>query len=75
MAKKPTKSEITEKQWIDNADQAFHRLKEIIDSASVDDPKLLKAIEHSFDRAYGKTTEKHELSGKDGGPLVIRWEK
>lgn len=75
MAKKPVSSGITKQQWIDLADQAFYRLKEMIELAPTEDPKLLKAIEDSFDRAYGKPTEKHEVGGKNGGPIVIKWQE
>lgn len=75
MAKKSDGSKITKQQWFDLADQAFYRLKELIELAPSDDPKLLKAIEDSFDRAYGKAMEKHEVTGKDGNAIVIKWEK
>ena len=70
MSDKSLQSEVTEAQWIANADRAFFRLREIIDLAQVDDPKLLRAIEQSFDRAYGKVVERTELTGKDGSALV-----
>ena len=71
MKEKTPESSVTEQDWINNAERAFFRLREIIDLATVDDPKLLRAIEQSFDRAYGKVVEKTELTGKDGEPLFL----
>lgn len=65
-------SEVTDKQWTSLADQAFFRLKEVIDLAAVEDPKLLKAIEMSFDRVFGKLTDKTELSGPDGAAFTLK---
>ena len=56
------KSAIDKQKWVDLADQAFFRLKEIIDLSPTEDPKLLKAVETAFDRAYGKPTQPTEVT-------------
>lgn len=35
----------------------------------------LKAAIEVLNRAIGKTTEKHEVSGAGGGPIQITWQK
>lgn len=34
---------------------------------------LLKLIKDAMDREFGTATQKTEVSGKDGSPLVIQW--
>lgn len=57
-------------KWVRLSDEkAFPKLSEIL-SVEEDRAVLLKAIQIVFDRAYGRPTERHELTGKDGKDLI-----
>lgn len=68
-------SEVTPDRWKKLADnKAFPMLSNLLDVED-DNATVLKAIVEILNRAYGKVVDRTELTGKDGSPLIVRWEK
>lgn len=64
-------SELREESWKRLAvDRAMPRLVELLELED-DNVTLLKAIVEVLNRAYGKTAERTEITGKDGAPLFL----
>ena len=57
----------------DNAEKAAKTVTSLMDSRN--EHIKLKSSQEVLDRSVGKTAQPVELSGKDGGAVVVRWDE
>ncbi len=67
-AQKREDAERIEQAWRERLDKMFARLDSILEG---DDGTALRAILAGMDRLAGRATERTELTGADGGPVVL----
>ena len=67
----PNKATKAVKEMAENYGQAaIDRLAYLMENATSEQAQV-SACKEILDRAYGKATQSHELSGKDGSPIEI----
>ncbi len=56
-----------------DAETALGFVIALMENDSIDVRLRFECAKEVMDRVWGKATQKRELSGADGGPLIVRW--